>query len=138
MRIRIDSRFLNQLEAMNVLKNEIDIALLPNSRNVYVGKKGNTDIGCYTSPMKLFEYMAYKKAIVASNISVLKEIIRDNDNALLASPEVLEEWVSAITRLQNDRMLYSSISCKAYDDFIRNYTWHSRCKKLNDYLEGKQ
>lgn len=128
--------FLNQKEAMRVLKNEIDIALLPNSRNVYVGKKGNANIGSYTSPMKLFEYMAYGKAIVASDLSVLKEIITNGDNALLASPENLNEWENAIKCLQNDRNLYASISGKAYEDFMRNYTWHSRCMKLNEYLKG--
>ena len=53
--------------------------------------------------MKLFEYMAYKKAIVASDLSVLKEIITNGDNALLASPENLSEWENAIKCLQNDR-----------------------------------
>lgn len=122
--------FLPQVEAMNVLKDKIDIALLPNQPQVYVGKHGNVDIGKWTSPMKLFEYMSYGKVIIASDIGVLKEIIQNGVNALLVSPNDIDEWANAIQKIDSSRELANTIKHNAYNDFVANYTWDKRAQKL--------
>lgn len=126
--------FVRQKEAMKILYEDIDIALLPNQRNMMVGKKGMTDIGAYTSPMKLFEYMSYGKAIVASRLPVLQEVICDGRNALLADCGDVQEWITAIGRLQQDETLFETIRMHAYEDFIKKYTWESRAKRAVEGL----
>ena len=37
--------------------------------------KNNLNISTFTSPLKLFEYMAHKKSIIASDLPVIREIL---------------------------------------------------------------
>ena len=41
----------------------------------------------YTSPLKLFEYLAAGRPIVASRLPALAEVLEDGINALLVAPE---------------------------------------------------
>lgn len=118
--------FLPQKEAMQILAN-VDIALLPNQPKVLIGSNGN-DIGDVTSPIKLFEYMAMGKAIIASDLPVIREVLRPNENALLAHHANVNEWVSAIYKLAEDKTLFNTISNQAKNDFENNYTWANRAK----------
>lgn len=126
--------YLKQSEAMNVLKKYIDIALLPNQKKMYVGNgygNGYVDIGAFTSPMKLFEYMAYGKAILASKIPVLEEIVSDGKNAITVDPSNANEWAKEITNLIQNNELYEKIRLNAYYDFKSKYTWLQRAKNVN-------
>lgn len=118
--------FLSQKEAMKVLKNNIDIALLPNQHKVFVGKNANVDIGRFTSPMKLFEYMSYGKAIIASDIPVLKEILCNKRNAILVSPTNVDEWCEAIIKLVSNSNDFNTIRQNCLVDFKSYYTWERR------------
>lgn len=120
---------LSQKEAMDVLDKKINIALLPNQKKILVGKEGKDDIGKWTSPMKLFEYMAYRKAIVASDIPVLKEVLENNINALLADPENVEEWTKCIEYLIHNPTEIDRLSENAFCKIRNNYTWSNRVKR---------
>src|SRR5262249_10883957 len=56
----------------------------------------------YASPLKLFEYMALKKAIVAPNQDNIREILSNGVSALLFDPERPESMTTAITQLSAD------------------------------------
>ncbi len=127
--------FLDQKKAMNVLKNDIDIALLPNQLNVYVGNERELDIGKWTSPMKMFEYMSMGKIIIASNIPVLKEILIDKENALLVHPVSIDSWVEAIIRVENNWDDMIDIRKNAYRDLIEKYNWSIRSEKSIEGLK---
>jgi len=119
--------FLKQKEAFNILAEKIDIALLPNKSQMILSK-GN-DIGEYTSPIKLLEYMSFAKAIVASDLPVLRELITHEVNALLVDSENISEWIQAIKRLQADNQLLKTIRLNAYTDLIEKYSWRMRSRK---------
>lgn len=112
--------------------NSMDLCLLPNQKTVYgfgydkSRKKQN--ISEFTSPLKLFEYMAHKKAIISSKIDVLMEILNDS-NSILVDPENVDEWTEAILKLR-DNELRLKLGNKAYYDFITNYTWDIRAQKI--------
>ena len=55
-----------------------DVLVLPNS--------AKDKMNLYTSPIKMFEYMASKRPIVASSLPSIKEILSDQDNAILFNP----------------------------------------------------
>lgn len=120
--------FLSQHDAMDILRNKIDIALLPNQRKVIVGN--GADIGRWTSPMKLFEYMSYGKIIISSRLPVLEEIVQDGNNALLAEPDDVEEWIRAINQVRFNKGLASRLQKNALLDFNNNYTWDKRVKRV--------
>ena len=59
----------------------------------------------FTSPLKLFEYMAAMRAIVASDLPSIREVLRDNEHALLVAPGDADALAAAITRVLDDRPL---------------------------------
>ena len=121
--------------------NMFDVCLLPNQKVVYghnntIDFDKSTDIGKYTSPIKLFEYMSNRKIIIASDIKVLREIL-NNKNAILVSPTDYSKWISTINIINDNKDGYKDISNRAYSDFIDNYTWDSRAKKILSYFKSK-
>ncbi|MCE7994941.1 MAG: glycosyltransferase family 4 protein [Roseivirga sp.] len=109
---------------------DIDICLLPNQPNVYTGKKSN--IGSYTSPMKLFEYMAFSKPIIASDLQVLKEVL-DTEIALLVDHKDLDRWAFAIRQLANKEVRQSmgENACRRLES---NFTWSHRAEHILNFI----
>lgn len=107
---------------------QFDIVLLPNQENVFIENKTEMNIGEYTSPLKLFEYMASKKVIVASNLPVLKEVLNES-NSILVNPTDYENWCQSIEKLK-DVKLRNKLAEKAYEDFQQNYSWKIRAEKI--------
>lgn len=107
-----------------------DVLLLPNQYEVAAAGKGMFNISEWTSPLKLFEYMAAQKAIIASNLPVIREVLTNGVNALLCDPICVEEWEIALKKLSNDEALRISIAKNAFNDFNKNFTWNIRAEKF--------
>jgi glycosyltransferase involved in cell wall biosynthesis len=88
----------------------------------------------YTSPLKLFEYMAAERPIVASDLPVLREVLRDGENALLYPPDDATALASAVERAWSDASLAQRLAAKALED-VDTYSWDSRAKRIVDLLE---
>ena len=56
----------------------------------------------YASPLKIFDYMAAGRAIVAPDQENIREILRDGETALLFDPSRPEAMWQAIARLARD------------------------------------
>ena len=113
---------------VGVYKNSFDVVLAPYSNKVSVfGNKG--DSSKYMSPLKIFEYMSYKKAIIASDLVVLREVLNPK-NAILVEPENIQDWINAINRLRNQE-IRDSIAENALRDF-KNFSWKSRAFQIID------
>lgn len=111
-----------------------DVLLLPNQNKVTWHKAGG-DIGQWTSPLKMFEYMSAGKPIVSSDLPVLREVLQDDVNALLCPPEDFAAWVNALKRLE-DPSLRERLGGQALADFTRNYTWKRRAQIIMEYFQG--
>lgn len=108
--------------------DSFDIGLLPNQPSVVIANQ--SEIGKYTSPMKLFEYMASGKVIIASDLPVIREILDHEHNALLVPHDNPDAWIEAIHRLNTDRELYNRLKKQAYKDVCNLYSYHARAKQL--------
>jgi glycosyltransferase involved in cell wall biosynthesis len=87
------------------------------------------DIGRWMSPLKIFEYMASGRPIVASDIPAVREILSDGVNALLAAPLDVDAWAAALQRLE-DPALASRIGARAREDLEARYTWRRRAENI--------
>ncbi|MDB2617847.1 glycosyltransferase, partial [Candidatus Pelagibacter bacterium] len=116
--------FIPQNKLSNYI-NSLDICLLPNQMDLFLSGVGN--ISSYTSPLKLFDYMSHKKAIIASDIKVLREVLNDK-NSILVKCDDFEGWINAIEKLKTP-LLRKKIEDQALKDF-HTYTWSNRVKKI--------
>ncbi len=113
---------------IHTYRNCCDILLAPYGNKVAVfGNSGNTS--SFMSPLKIFEYMATKKAMVVSDLPVLREVLHEN-NALFVPPDNIEKWQEAIEELVHDTAKREKLAARAYEDFKQNYTWRKRAEHL--------
>ncbi len=88
----------------------------------------------YMSPMKLFEYMASKKPIVASDLPSIREILNDN-NSILINPDSERGLENGIIKLLNDDYLSNQISKQAFAD-VQCHTWQKRAEEILDFIKS--
>lgn len=105
--------------------NEQDILLLPNQKQQICK---NEDIGMVTSPLKMFEYMASGRVIIASDIPVLREIL-DDSNCYFADPDDIVSWIRVIEYIGVNRDEAVAKAEKAQQD-VKQYTWRKRAEKM--------
>lgn len=104
-----------------------DVLILPNSGNEKISKK-------YTSPLKMFEYMASKRPIIASDLPSIREILNEK-NAMLIKSDDEESLVDAIKKALDNKELCSNISERAFLD-VQNYTWEKRAVSILNFIKN--
>jgi glycosyltransferase involved in cell wall biosynthesis len=114
---------------------ELDIVVLPYQKSVS-GASGRSDLAPWMSPMKLFEAMAFGRAIVGSDLAALREILRHEETALLVSPDDIGAWQVALRRLAADPELRRRLGEAARRALEAHYTWDARAAKVLDGLES--
>jgi glycosyltransferase involved in cell wall biosynthesis len=87
----------------------------------------------FTSPLKLFEYMAARRPIVATDLPAIREVLRDNEHALLVEAGNADAMAAAIRRLLEDHGLAERLARAAYDA-APQYTWARRAERLETLL----
>ncbi|MDQ3014278.1 MAG: glycosyltransferase [bacterium] len=102
-----------------------DVLVLPN-------KKGDIASERYTSPLKLFEYMAAKVPIVASKLPSIEEIL-NTSNACLVEPNDSRALAEGIIRLLQQPEHSQLLAEKAYQD-VQHNTWKKRAHTILDFI----
>jgi sugar transferase (PEP-CTERM/EpsH1 system associated) len=87
-----------------------DIAVMPDSNN-------------YGSPMKIFEYMAMGKPVVAPRLGPLEDGIEDGKQGILFTQHNREELGAALKRLCLDDNLRLKMGDAARKNILDNHTW---------------
>jgi len=111
------------------IRQSCQILLAPFARKLEV-YDGGSDTSSWMSPMKIFEYMAAGKAIVCSDLPVLREVLENEETALLCEAENVDQWRQALERLKQDPALMKRIGKQARDKLEKQYTWSSRAKNV--------
>lgn len=104
-----------------------DVLVLPNTAKEEISKY-------WTSPMKMFEYMASKKPIVATDLPSQRDILNE-DNALLVKPDDPKALAEGIKKILENEELAKSLTIKAYHD-VQYFTWENRAKKILDLINS--
>ncbi|GAB6260629.1 glycosyltransferase family 4 protein [Photobacterium sp. CCB-ST2H9] len=85
----------------------------------------------WCSPLKLIEYLACGKAIVAPNSDNIRELLTDGENALLFQEGKLNEMLTCIERLISDTPLRRSLSNQAAKTIDqRKLTWQHNGERI--------
>lgn len=85
------------------------------------------------SPLKLPQYMAYGKAIIASDLLTHQEVLRHGETAYLVPPADIEAWVAAIRKLIDRADFRSAMGERARTDYFAQFTPDGRVRRI---LEG--
>jgi glycosyltransferase involved in cell wall biosynthesis len=130
----IDNLNLKNIQLTGFIPNEQlplyqaagDILLMPFGKSISGSSGGNTADVC--SPLKMFEYMAAGRAILTSDLSVLREVLNEN-NALFYAIENFDDLKAKFTILLGDADLRNKLARQARLD-VAQYTWQERMQKI--------
>lgn len=95
----------------------------------------NTESAHFTSPLKLFAYMASKKPIVLPDLPAMREIL-DDESAYFVEPDSAEALARGIETALRDREESEKRSKNAYER-VKEYTWDARAKKIIQLIMSK-
>ena len=97
---------------------------------VKVSHVAGGDIGRWMAPLKLFEYMAAGRTIVASDLPVIREVLTDGETALLCSPQNASAWHEAIRRLRSDPQFAAKLGSAGRHLLLKKFTWGARAATI--------
>jgi len=103
---------------------DADICLAPLSLN-----DRNITQGC--CPIKVIEYMAVGRPLVASNLPVVRELVREGVDGLLFTPDDPADLARQVNALLEDDALSHRLAESASQRARRDLTWHQAQKKLS-------
>ena len=106
-----------------------DVLVLPNS-----ARDENSRL--YTSPLKLFEYMAAERPIVSSDLPSLREVL-NNRNAAFFKPDLARSLSETILMLLAHPELQKKLARQARED-VKKYTWTKRAKNISNFINETQ
>jgi len=103
-----------------------DIVLLPNVATT-------DESAYYTSPLKMFEYMASGVPVIASDMASIREVL-NQENSLLVPPSDAQAIAGGIERILGDNSLGQRLASCAYDD-VKKYTWDEYARNVLDFIK---
>ena len=109
-----------------------DVLLMPYADRVMT--TGGIESGRYASPMKMFEYMAAGRPIVASTLPVLQEVLRDGENAKLISYDRPDQWHQSLMELRYSPSYADALGAQSRED-VRKYTWARRAAGILEQIQ---
>ena len=87
----------------------------------------------FGSPTKMFEYMAMGKAIAASGLDQIADVLEHGRTALLVTPGDPNELADAIQRLAADAQLRSELGQSARETALARHTWRQNARRVLAY-----
>jgi len=102
-----------------------DMLVLPDSALSDYGR-------LHTSPMKMFEYMASRRPILASNVPSLGEVLNEK-NAMMFVPDNANDLAEKMQVLRSDPVRAERLSMESYRT-VQEFTWAKRALKIETFL----
>ncbi len=90
----------------------------------------------WASSIKIFEYMAAAKPVIATAIGQIKDIISDESDGVLLYSESADEMVEKIVYLIDHPGLRKEIGARAREKIISEYTWDRITGKMSTIISN--
>jgi glycosyltransferase involved in cell wall biosynthesis len=91
----------------------------------------------WMSPLKMFEYMAAGRAIVASDLPAVREVLSHGQTAWLCAPDDGEALAQAVRRVLDDPGLAHDLGATARVE-VEQYSWDARVQKIMAFARSRQ
>jgi glycosyltransferase involved in cell wall biosynthesis len=91
----------------------------------------------FGSPMKLFEYMAMGKGIVASDLGQIGEVLENGRTALLVPPADVDALAAGLERLIREPELRARLGAAARQEAVDHHTWSQHTRRIVDALRDR-
>lgn len=108
-----------------------DVLVLPNSL-----KWGEKVYGEYTSPLKLYEYLASGKPIVASRVPAIETVVENRKQVLFFRPDDFRDLAKKIAILLGNHYLSKNLTRQA-KKLAQGHTWETRAKKALSFIKNQ-
>jgi glycosyltransferase involved in cell wall biosynthesis len=89
------------------------------------------------SPLKLFEYLACGRPVIAARVGQVKELVVDGEQAVLVPPGDPQAVIEATDRLQDDPALRGRLASAGRDLAVGSASWGIRATALYDELQRR-
>ena len=110
---------------VRALLSQASVLVLPNPASAISTR--------FTSPLKLFEYMAARRPIVATDLPAMREVLTPDVNAIFVVPGSGPALSAGIRRVLSDPELAVRLS-EAAATAVLDYTWDRRAERLEALL----
>ncbi len=107
----------------------MDILLMPANKNVIKATGGVGNLSKFTSPLKLFDYLASGKLIISTKLNVFKEIIKHNVNCIMIENLSLINWFKEINYVRYKLKKINLIKLNAFQ-LSKKYTYRKRAEAI--------
>jgi glycosyltransferase involved in cell wall biosynthesis len=116
------ARFVGRVDqsTISLFQKVSDILLMPFPRIAHYEY--------HMTPLKMFEYMASKRPIIASSLPSIKEVLNES-NCLFCIPDNVVDLIRKIEYLLEDDVLSKKLADQAYLD-VKKYTWQNRAREI--------
>lgn len=101
-----------------------DLLVLPNTKELPYYR--------YTSPLKMFEYMASGVPMLASDLVSIKEVL-NSENAFLFNPENVMDFIEKIKYIEANYQEADKKAKLAFEN-VKNFTWQKRAENIIKFL----
>jgi glycosyltransferase involved in cell wall biosynthesis len=105
-----------------------DLGAVPNRSKPAISSR-------FTSPLKVFEAMGAGLPLVASDLPSLRELLENERDAVLVTPDDPGALARAIARLAGDATLRERLAANLRGRAAR-HTWDARAERILDWMEA--
>lgn len=130
-------KFFNYVSYSKVplLMSKYDVVLMPYQDKVEARSK-NLEISKFMSPLKLFDYLASCKIIIASDLKVYSHILHNNFNSILINYNNIDLWCKKISQVFKSPGNFYYMKLNAYNTAAK-YTWDKRVLSIINFYKKK-
>ena len=104
------------------------ILLMPYQEKVY-GLGTNLELSKFMSPMKMFDYLASGRIILASKSNIYSHILKNNYNAILVDPNNINLWNNKLRSILKNSIQFNNLKKNSIITASKN-TWLIRSSKI--------